>query len=861
MTNINLPIDDVLGELMDTLSDHTNAILIAPPGSGKTTRVPLALLHASWLGDRRILMLEPRRLAAKSVAAYMARQLGEQAGETVGYRVKMDTRVSKRTRIEVVTEGVLTSMLQQDPSLDGVGAVLFDEFHERSLHADLGLALCLQAQQLFREEMRLLVMSATMDAEPVSQILNHAPVIRGEGRMYPVETVYYPGHGAERLEDRTVRAVKQALQDHDGDMLVFLPGAGEIRRAERKLRESGLSPGVRVAPLYGNLPQAAQEAAIAPAVSGQRKIVLSTSIAETSLTVEGVRVVIDSGLMRVPRFSPRTGMTRLETVPVSRASADQRRGRAGRTAPGVCYRLWTEQEDRRLPPRSTPEVLEADLAPLALELAAWGVGDPAELAWLDLPPVPAYRQARELLHLLGAIAETGAVTPHGRRMAALGMHPRLAHMVLRAEGLGLARIACDLAAMLGERDVAVRTGGRAKTDADLSSRLAMLQEARTWRGADLPDTLGGMEIDPAICRRVIAEADHALAALRTEGSGRGAFEAPREEDNETSAAEVSAVEMCGVLLGFAYPDRIGQQRSIGKFTLANGRGAEVSEGQQLAAEPYLVAAELDDQGTESKVYLGAGISLEQINRYFADIIREEQSVYWDREAQTVRTFTVRKIGAVLIQETPSQSPDPELMLQALLDGIRQGGHKLLPWTKGDRLLQSRMSFMHKYDPANWPDVSDESLLNHLEDWLAPHVYGMRNRSDLQKIQIGHILSELIPWEQRQELDRLVPLQLTVPSGSRITLDYSDPEQPVLAARLQELFGMKETPRIAGGRVPVTIHLLSPARRPVQVTQDLASFWEHAYFEVKKDLKGRYPKHYWPDNPLEAEATNRTKPRK
>lgn len=834
-----LPVEEALPELKEVLRKGTNAVLVAPPGAGKTTKVPLALLEEPWVKGRRILMLEPRRLAARSAARYMASGLGELAGATVGYRVRMDTCAGPSTRIEVMTEGILTRMLQSDPALEDVAAVLFDEFHERSLHADLGLALCLQAQGLLREDLRLLVMSATLEAEPVAALLGNAPVVVSEGRAHPVETRYASRRLEGRLEDAVVPAVLRALQEHEGDALVFLPGAAEIRRVEARLGEGLRGRQVRVLPLYGALPQEAQDQALAPSGEGWRKVVLATSIAETSLTVEGVRIVVDSGLSRVPRFSPRTGMTRLETVPVSRASADQRRGRAGRQGPGVCYRLWTEEEDRQLPVRSTPEMLEADLAPLALELAAWGA-EPGELRWLDPPPGPALAQARELLARLGALGADGQITPHGRAVAGLGLHPRLAHMALRAVSLGLGRLACELAAILGERDF-LRAAGGAPANADLRLRV----EALRREGAEAERL--GLRADPAALRRIRAEAAQWLREL---GAAGGA----------AAAGAASDIEACGLLLALAYPDRIGQQRAAGRFTLRNGRGAAVAEGQHLAYAPYLVAAELDDQGADSRIYLGAPVELSQLEQALADQLEEEISVVWDRQVQAVRARKRLRLGALVLQDRQVPNPDPERTAAALLQGIREEGLELLPWSKASRQLLDRLRFMHQADPVSWPDVSDEALLAALPEWLGPFVSGKRGRQDLARLNMADVLEQMLDWNRRRELDRQAPTHLTVPSGSRIPVDYGDPGAPVLAVRLQELFGLTETPRIGHGRVPVVLHLLSPAQRPVQVTRDLASFWRETYFEVKKDLKGRYPKHYWPDNPLEAVPTNRVRPK-
>lgn len=823
-----LPIDRVLTQLKEKLDKHTNAVLVAPPGAGKTTRVPLALLDEPWVIGRKIMMLEPRRLAARAAARYMASRLGEQVGDTVGYRVRMDTKVGPKTRIEVITEGVLTRLLQADPALEDVAVVIFDEFHERSLHADLGLAFALESQAVLRDDLRILVMSATLDAAPVAALMSDAPVVVSEGHSYPVETRYLSKPVEGKLEPAVAACIRQALAAEEGDVLAFLPGAGEIRRVERLLLEAGLGPLVRIAPLYGQLAQGEQDAAIAPSVPGQRKVVLATSIAESSLTVEGVRIVVDGGRMRVPRFSPRTGMTRLETVNVTRDSADQRRGRAGRTAPGVCYRLWTEQEERRLVPHRVPEIMEADLAALALELAAWGVADPARLAWLTPPPAAAYGQAVELLKQLGALGDDGAITPHGRRMAELGVSPRLAHMMLRAVPLGLGGLACELAALLSDRDLL-----RSRPDspnADLRLRVEALRGAGAVQAAD-----------PAARRRIAAEAKQ----------GKRTLGLPLEQRDEVNA--------CGMLLAFAYPDRIAQTKGSGRFLLSGGRGGSFSGPQPLYGEKYLVVAELDDQGADGRIDLAAPISEEQLHRVFAGNIETETAVAWDRTAQAVRARKREKLGALTLWEAPVEAPDPEQVLNALLEGIAAEGLSILPWTKAAKQLRERIGFMHRVDPA-WPDVSDEALLAGLEEWLGPHLYGLKSRDDLQRLSMAAILDGMLPWPQRQQLDDFVPTHIMVPSGSRIPVDYSDPASPVLAVRLQELFGLRETPRIGGGKVPLLLHLLSPAHRPVQVTRDLASFWQDAYFEVKKDLKGRYPKHVWPDDPLTALPTNRAKPR-
>jgi ATP-dependent helicase HrpB len=829
-----LPIEEVLPALRAALATHTAAVLQAPPGAGKTTRVPLALLDEPWLGGRRVVMLEPRRIAARAAARYMAAALGEPVGETVGYRVRMDTRVGPRTRVEVVTEGVLTRMLHHDPALEAYGLVIFDEFHERSLHADVGLALGLQAQSVLRDELRLLVMSATLDGAAVAALLGDAPVIASEGRAHPVETRYLPRRLDGPVEPALARAVDEALRVGGGDVLVFLPGVAEIRRAEARLAEAGPLPHVDVVPLYGDLDAAAQDRAIRPSPPGRRKVVLATSIAETSLTIEGVRAVVDSGRMRVPRFSPRTGMTRLETVPVTRASAEQRRGRAGRLGPGLCLRLWTEAEHAALLPHGAPEILEADLAPLALDLAAWGVADPAELDWIDAPPAAAHAQARELLRALGALDATGTLTPHGRRMAELPLHPRLAHLLLRGAALGRARLACELAALLAERDTL--RGEATRANADLRLRLELL------RGGDRAQ-VQGMSVDRGALARVRAEA--------------------RRWQRQLDVPDGDAdVEACGLLLAFAYPDRIGRRRpgAEGRYLLRNGRGAGFAEPQPLARAEWIVAADLAGQGRDSRIYLAAPVDGADVEEHFADQLEQEREVAWDPTARAVRAVRRERLGALVLREAPLREPDADAVLAALLDGIRREGLGLLPWSRETHQLRERLEFLHRAAPAEWPPASDEALLRGLEGWLAPALHGLRRADELRRVDLGEALRSLLDWRQRAALDEMAPTHLEVPSGSRVAIDYTDPAAPVLAVRLQEVFGLTRTPHIAGGRVPLTLHLLSPARRPVQVTRDLESFWRGTYFEVRKDLKGRYPRHYWPDDPLAATPTHRARPR-
>ncbi|MCM3745898.1 ATP-dependent helicase HrpB [Paenibacillus pasadenensis] len=854
-----LPVEQVLPELVQALENGTRAVLVAQPGAGKTTRVPLALLGCGWLGGRKLLMLEPRRLAARSAAAFMARQLGEEPGGTIGYRVRLETKVGPATRIEVVTEGVLTRLLQDDPALEAYGAVIFDEFHERHLHGDLGLALCLQSAALLREDMRLLVMSATLDAAKVAGLLGGAPVISSEGRQYPVETHYRPRASRSRLEEDAAEAVLEALREQDGDVLVFLPGMADIRRTDGELRRRGVPAECDIRQLHGSLPLSAQDEAVAVCPPGRRKIVLATSIAESSLTVVGVRAVVDAGLMRVPRFSPRTGMTRLETVPVSQASADQRRGRAGRTSPGQCWRLWSQEAHRLLPPFGTPELLEADLAPLALELAAWGAAGPQELDWLDAPPEAAYEQAVALLQRLGALSPERRITPHGRHMAALGGHPRLAHMALEAARLGWAAAACELAALLGERDPL-----RGERSADVRLRLEALRAA--GRGGDA--ALAGA------AARAAAEArqwERALAALpgapgtaaAGETSRSGGANAPARAASGASVGAAFAAAGApdtGLLLALAYPDRIAQRRPDGRYLLAVGRGAALPHAQQLSADSYLVAAELDDSGTESRIDLAAPVDMMRLEALQPALFTAEEAIEWDSAAAAVRCRKRMRLGALVIREAQLEKPEPERVTAALLEGVRQDGLlRLLPWSKATRQLQARMILMHNVQP-DWPDATDEALVIELESWLAPYVSGIRSAAGLQKADLAAALDSLLGWERRRQLDAYAPTHLTVPSGSRIPVDYSDPAAPFLAARLQELFGMLQTPRVGNGRLPVVIHLLSPAQRPVQVTKDLESFWSSTYFDVRKELKVRYPKHYWPEDPTQAQATSRVRPK-
>ena len=830
-----LPIEPVLPSIRDALSRHSALVLQAPPGAGKTTLVPPALRSAGWLGNQRIVMLEPRRLAARGAAYRMAELAGERVGESVGYRMRGEARVGPRTRIEVVTEGILTRRLQHDPTLDGVGLVVFDEFHERSLDADLGLALVARTRELVRPDLRILIMSATLDGTSVARLLGGAPIITSEGRSFSVETRYAPPRPGTRLESATAAVILDALSREPGDILAFLPGAAEIRRVEALLSGHDLGTAV-VTPLFGALTPEAQDRAIRPDPGGRRKIVLSTSIAETSLTIEGIRIVVDSGYARVPRFSPAVGMTRLDTVRVSRASADQRRGRAGRLAPGVCYRLWDEHEIMQLLDHTAPEILHADLAPLALDLAAAGVSDPLELRWLDPPPPAAFAQAREILLELEAVDSQGRITTRGLEMEALPIHPRLAHMVLGARQFRAARLGSDIAALLSDRDIL--RAGDGPVDADLSLRVDLM------RRAGLQQPAGAVDRDTL--RRVRGESDR-LA---------------RQIDAHESTAAVDGHEMLGLLLALAYPDRVAQRRPGGRarYMLRNGRGAELTGVQSLSEEPYLVVAALDDRRPEARIHLAATISIEDIRNTFADQITVDDVIEFDDAAGAVVAKRQERLGAIVLREVDLDRPDAERLRTTILDAIRRRGLAALPWSPAAQRLRERIAFVGHHE-ADWPDVSDDALQRRLHEWLGPLLDGIRRVADLDRVDIAEALASMIDWRRRRELDELAPTHAVMPTGSRIPIDYSDPDAPSVSVRIQEVFGLEESPKVLRGRVPLTMELLSPAHRPVQVTRDLAGFWRTSYFDVRKDLRGRYPKHEWPEDPLTAAPTKRAKPRR
>jgi len=836
-----LPVSETLPELLDALRMGRNAVLEAPAGAGKTTLVPLALLDEGWLEGSRILVLEPRRLAARAAAARMAELLGEEVGERVGYRTRLDSAIGPKTRIEVVTEGILTRLLQADPSLDGTGIVIFDEFHERSIHADLGLALSLESQSLFREDLRLLVMSATLDGKEVADLLGDAPIIKSFGRAYPVEVRYEapsrPGRAsADTVRDivsKSIAATYKALKEGTGSVLVFLPGAGEIKRVEAGLRERGLPDSVDLVPLYGELKKEAQDQAIRPSIPGRKKAVLATSIAETSITIEGVDTVIDSGLKRVSRFSPSTGMSGLETTRVTRDSADQRCGRAGRLGPGVCIRLWTEAEHAALMEKASPEILEADLATLALELALWGVAKPGELKWLDEPREAAYSQAKELLAHLGALDNSGKITAHGRELSRLPVHPRLGHMALKASSMGLGGVACHLAAFLTERDFLKSEAG--KKDHDIGHRLDYL----TGRAP-----FGSAEIDRAAFERVRQAAKRMIKDLKA---------APGGDDTE----------MTGVLLAFAYPDRIGKRRATGegRYLLSNGRGASLSDG--ALTDEYIVAASLDQGGKESRIFLAAPITEAHLNEYFSGLIESVDVVQWDAEQGAVVAERHRRLWELVLSSAPLKDPPKASVIDALLYGIKTKGLQVLPWDRKSTALRARVNFLNRLSDeigASLPEMTDERLIEGLKDWLGPWIEGMTRLEHLKKLDMNEALLGMLSWEDRKRIEKLAPTHMEVPSGSRIAIDYTG-ERPVLSVRLQEMFGLSKTPSVVEGRAPLVIHLLSPAGRPVQVTEDLAGFWASTYQLVRKEMKGRYPRHYWPEDPMRSEPTRGIKKRK
>ncbi len=851
--NNPFPIDEILPQLKQALGSSPAVVLQAPPGAGKTTRVPLALLKEPWLAGKSIIMLEPRRLAASNAARFMASTLSEEVGRTVGYSIRFDRKVSAATRIEVVTEGILTRRLQQDPFLERVGLVIFDEFHERNLNADVALALCRDSQLQVREDLKLLVMSATLDGAAVSKLLNQAPIITSQGRSYPVEISYLEPEVQGRLPEEMARAIRKALSETEGDVLAFLPGAGEIRRCETLLQES--TENLLICPLYGDLPFNAQEEAIQPHPT-LRKVVLATNIAETSLTIEGVKVVVDGGFARQSRFDPTTGMNRLETVRVSTASAEQRAGRAGRLAPGTCYRLWTTHTQRGLVPQSPPEILTSDLTPLALDLAQWGIHDVSKLAWLDPPPEKGMEEGRKLLLDLGALDEEGKITPKGKSMANLPIHPRLANLLLAAEKDGSLDLACDLVPLLSERDIfrISKEPSKHQSPSDLLDRLSALEAFRKQgrKGAE------AWQADPAACG----------SAERVASFWKKHFKV------KPGPVKASSVEEIGKLLLSAYPDRLAQQRfdkltpgrekGSDRYLLSNGRGAKLAPQSSVRNEPYLVAPVVEG-GTsgEGLIRMASALSLETVYQLFGFKIVKERKVTWSSKEGKVLAQEEERLGPLILKARPVAAP-PEMVAKALLEGITSaGGPGLagLNWSPEAIQFKKRVEFLSKLFPeGGWPDLSEEYLSKTLSEWLGPYLQGITTLEALSRADLLQPLKGLLSRDQLKKLEEGAPTHLTVPSSSRIALDYEPEEGPVLAVKLQELFGLGETPKVAFGKVPVLIHLLSPAGRPVQVTRDLKSFWEKGYPEVKKELKGRYPRHPWPDDPWNALPTKYTKKR-
>ncbi len=817
-----LPIDDALPELTAALRAGSAAVLVAPPGAGKTTRVPLVLAAQPWAGAKKIIVLEPRRLAARAAAARMAATLGETVGATVGYRVRFGSKISRSTRIEVVTEGVFTRMVLDDPLLDGVAAVLFDEFHERSLDADLGLALARDLQQGLREDLKLLVMSATIDGARVADLLGGAPMIESVGRAFPVATRYLGRDAQDSIERQVTDATLRALRADAGSVLVFLPGAAEIRRTDTLLRERIADPAIDVVPLYGALEADVQDRAIAPAPPGRRKVVLATSIAETSLTIEGVRVVIDSGLARVPRYEPDVGLTRLETVRVSRASADQRRGRAGRIEPGVCYRLWDEPQTASLEAAARPEILAADLTGLLLDLAHWGVADPAALAFLDPPPAPALKEAKALLGELGAIDREGRITEEGKRLRQLPLPPRLARMVVDAGDAGEAALAADIALLLTERGL----GG---SDVDLGHRVDALRRDRSRRAQDAR----------AMARRW---ADIARGGRNRSSGGKGGLSV-------------------GAILALAYPDRVAKNRGAdGSFLLVNGRGASIDRTSALAREPYLTVAEITGTAAQGRIVLAAPLTLDEIETQFSDRIESRDEIGFDDRTASLRARRLRRLGAIVLAEQPLPVAPADGTARMLAEGIARLGVDRLPWTKALRQWRDRVMFLRRAEGDEWPDLSDTALAASASDWLGFVLAGKTALADLTAGEFTETVHGLLPWQLRRRLEAEAPTHFAAPSGSSVPIDYEAEEGPKLAIRVQELFGLDRHPAIAGGQVPLVVELLSPAHRPVQVTRDLPGFWRGSYAAVKAEMKGRYPRHPWPDDPLVAPPTRRAKRR-
>ncbi len=895
-----LPIDVVLDELARTLDHHNAAVLVAPPGAGKTTRVPLALLDAPWVKGKKIIVLEPRRIAARASAERMAYTMGERVGETVGYRVRFGSKVSRATRIEVVTEGIFSRQILDDPELSGVAAVLFDEFHERSLDADLGLALARDAQAGLREDLRILVMSATLDGARVAKLLGEAPVIASEGRAFAVETRYLGRKADAPLERQMADAIALAVRADPGSVLAFLPGAAEIRRTQNLLAERVHDASVEIVPLFGALDASVQDRAIAPAPKGHRKVVLATSIAETSLTIEGVRIVVDSGLARVPRYEPDIGLTRLETVRASRAAVDQRRGRAGRTEPGVCYRLWDEPQTASFAAYTQPEILSADLSSLVLDLAQWGVSDPASLAFLDPPPLPALKEARGLLRELGALDVDGRITAEGKSLRALALPPRLARMIVDSQSLGTGHAAAEIAAILTERglggdnvDLDVRldafrrdrsqradsaralarrwasqVAASARASSDGSPDRSSLERPRREIGPSAPSPLAGEGRGGGSTRAVgvlgtpTPNLESELRSPRTpQGGGEPVHLPGTKKENPAQSEELPST---GVMLALAFPDRVARNRGNGSFVLANGRGAALEQTSALSRAPYVAVAELTGTAAQGRILLAAPITQAEIELHFADQIETADEISFDRGAMALRARRKKTLHAITLSEAPLALKPTAETARVLADGLMSAGLDQLPWSKSSKQWRDRVMFLRaaEADASQnpWPDLSDAALAGQSEAWLVPFLYDKSSLKELSAGDLSDALVALLPWDLRARLEREAPTHFEAPTGTQLAIDYEAEQGPTIAVRLQELFGLNTHPSIAKGVIPLVLELLSPAHRPVQVTRDLPGFWRGSYAAVRSDLRGRYPRHPWPEDPASAVPTRRVKPR-
>jgi len=828
---MNLPVFDVIDDIRPALLNNNRLILQAPPGAGKTTAVPLALLNEPWLNGKQIIMLEPRRIAARSAAMRMADLLGEKVGIRVGYQIRSEKKLSSDTKILVVTEGILTRMLQRDPSLENIALIIFDEFHERHLHSDVSLAFSLQSQECLRDDLKILVMSATLDTDSLQTLLNYPPLITSEGRSYPITIEHLPPNSSpiepKNIVPSIMSLLQRVIEQDTGSILVFLPGTREIKSLEASLKEYCKDMEIDIAPLYGELTKEAQQHAIAP--SQKRKIVLATNIAETSLTIEGISIVVDSGLEKVLMFDPRSAMERLVTQKISKSSAEQRAGRAGRLEAGKCYRLWSAAAHHSLSPHKEPEIRLCDLTPLALELSAWGDSD---LSWITPPPSKALMHGVSLLCSLGATDDKGSITVHGKEMLGLGIHPRLAHMILTGRSLGYECEAILLAALLGERDLFTRSGIRTS---DIRERF--------W---SLRDALIGKTLPPVIAENakfIISAANDLSKRLNSELRLSGEFPS----------------EMIAVLLSIAYPDRIARLRTSKgeKYLLSNGKEGRLRKEDDLFGSEWLVVS--DGGSTSGEIYLCAPLDFALLERHSPELFTTDEAITWNIDTGRVEARMIRRLGAIVIESRPIESPDPILMKEKLLEGIRLKGLDALPWSIQAIALRHRLKALHYHTPeSSFGDFSDEALLVSLEVWLLPYLSTQTSLSECESLDLYGILSSQLSWEQRQRLDSLLPTHFTAPTGSSIPLDYSDPEGIILAVRIQEVFGLDKHPSVLEGKIPLLVHLLSPARRPIQVTRDLPGFWNGSYGDVKKELKGRYPKHYWPDDPRNAEATSRTK---